>query len=139
MTNRAFSLTSDVDKQKKLNVILRKRTGNALTGGEMQAILKSIKQNQQYRILVHTDPESFAKALVLVRNAAIYDYGEIILGQAWFSVSGGSSENGQFLSVLDTAAAQIVRYAENSTVCHALHIYIPTRKCKQEGRKHEKR
>lgn len=139
LTNRAFSLKSDKDKQKKLKVTLRKRTGNALSAKEMQAITRRIIRDRQYSIHVYHDPVAFEKALVLVRNGVRYDYGEVILGKAWFGVSGiGGSEDGQLFTVHHSAAAQIVRYSENRAERYALHIYIPTQR-KQEGCKHEKR
>lgn len=126
MTNRAFSLTSNLDKQKKLNVILRKRTENALSGSEMQAIMGRIKRDQQYSIHVYRDPEAFEKALVLVRAGARYDYGEIILGKAWFGISDlGSSGGGRLFTVQHSAAAQIIRFTEDRAARHALLIYIP--------------
>lgn len=126
MTNRAFLLKTDLDKKKKLNVILRNRTGNALSAREMHAIMRCIKRDQQYSIHVFDDPTAFGEALVLVRSGRRYDYGEIILGKACFGISGiGGSRDGQLFTVHFSAAAQIVRYSEDRAENHALLIYIP--------------
>lgn len=126
MTNRAFLLKSRSDKQKKLTVLLRKRTRDALSQRQLDAIIGRLRLDKQYSVQVHTTPCSFRHALVLVHTNRRKDFGEVIFGQASFGISHmDSSESGQFLSVHDIAAAQIVQNVGSPAEHHALHIYIP--------------
>lgn len=130
MHNQVFVITSQDEKKKKLETILRNRTCDALTHDELLMCELGISLLKQYTITVHTDPKAFQEALVLKRIDGRSDYGRILFGQALFGIwqDGSGCTRGSLYQENNSAAAVIVQRdaaCPDDSPLHEIHIYIP--------------
>lgn len=117
MTNEAFQLLSDEEKNTKFKAILNTRTAGCLSSEELKRILLAVSVNKQYCIKVYVDKEAFQSALQLEKGYR----GKTVLGQALASYR---TVPGKLYSCTGPAAIISHNQLDEKDACHLL-IFIP--------------
>lgn len=117
MTNEAFLLLSEDERQAKLRAVLMSRTGGRLTNEELEDILLSAIPKRQYGVKVYQDAQAFCRDLALSDGCR----GRTILGQ----VMAGSGQEPGMLFCETRAAAVLVRKQAEEGEIYQIHIFIP--------------
>ena len=117
MKNQKFMSLSRCERQYKLHTVLRRRTNNTLTRGQIWRIMQSLPLGIQYGVDVFTKPQDFCEALTL---DPMYDQGKLLLGSALF----GKRGPGQLHQTQTPTVAIVTRFGTVKPT-HTLLIYIP--------------
>jgi len=128
MTNEAFLLLSEKEKNTKFRAILKKQTANSLSEEEVRNILLCVSLNRQYSLSVYHEENEFSGILTLANGFT----GRIILGQALV----GNTENPGKLLDSGRPAAVITRSNSEKRGTDQLHIFVPQSRC-QKGKNNE--
>lgn len=129
MKNRSFILKTDKEREKKLIAALRRRTGDRLTPEQLRQLALSVQPGRQYAVTLHSDPESFCGAMVLVKSEEDNDTGTVVFGHALFGFATETGYSEARLFALGAPACAII--GRNRLACsgretqHQIHIYIP--------------
>lgn len=117
MTNEAFLLLSEGEKNTKFRAVLKRQTANSLNEEEVRSILMCVSLNRQYSLSVYREENEF-NCILTVANGFT---GQTILGQALV----GNAENPGKLFDSGKPAAVITRSNSEKRGTDQLHIYIP--------------
>lgn len=129
MKNRSFLLKTDQKRETKLIAALRQRTSDRLTAEQLRELVMSIRPGCQYTVTLHTCPESFREAMVLVKSETDNDTGTVVFGQALFgsATDTGYREAEMFNAEIPACAIISKSRLENGQqqTSYQIHIYIP--------------
>lgn len=117
MTNEAFLLLSEDERQAKLRAVLMSRTCGCLTDEELRDILLTATPKRQYGVKVYQDAQAFCRDLALPHGCR----GRTIFGQV---MAGSEEEPGMLFCETQAAAVLVRKQAEESEV-YQIHIFIP--------------
>lgn len=117
MTNEAFQLLTEAERQAKFKAVLNSKTEGCLTGEELNDILLIISPRQQYSVKVYRDMQEFH------RNLSIFDdsLSQTIFGQV---MEENRQMPGSLLGDKQAAAVLVTKTAMDGMV-HQIHIFIP--------------
>lgn len=128
MTNEAFLLLSEGEKNTKFRAILKQQTANSLNEEEVRSILMCVPLNRQYSLSVYREENEFNFILTVANGFT----GRTILGRALV----GNAENPGKLFDSGRPAAIIIRSNSEKRGMDQLHIYIPKSRL-QKGNNNE--
>jgi len=124
---------TDAAKRKKLSILLRTQTNNALASEELRQLLLRISPHRQYALHIYTEPDCFCAELVLAKNKEDDDRGKIILGRASFGCSERNTDGVLFADDVNAAAVVHRKKRNSPTTTHELHIYIPEKSFRKDS------
>lgn len=129
MKNTTFTLKAQRKKGTKLMTVLRQKTHDTLTEDQLFRLIHFVRPGKQYTVTVHTLPDGFCDALVLVSSGGANDVGTVVFGQAKF---GEATDIGYCPAELLLPSRQVCavvsrKRTENghAQLRNEIHIYIP--------------
>lgn len=117
MTNEAFQLLTEAERQAKFKAVLNSKTEGCLTGEELNDILLIISLRQQYSVKVYRDVQEFHRKLAIFDDSL----SQTIFGQV---MEENRQISGSLLGDKQAAAVLVTKMAVDGMV-HQIHIFIP--------------
>lgn len=109
LRNRAFQVRANIDKQRKLEIVLRQLTGDHLTAQQRQLICQAVGCREQYSIQLRqgSKPPS---------DIAVAEEGRTIIRQIFGDTEGET----------DGPTAVLIRTPVQGGMSNKIYIYLPT-------------
>lgn len=119
MTNNNFVYYPEEKRKAKLKNVLKTKTREYLTEGELDTVIGAVKVKRQYQVKLYFDEESFKNTLIYPKLGKV----DVVLGEA---VIGDKNGEGRLVSQEEPTVV-IVR-KRNCSPENQIHIFVPKKR-----------